>query len=59
MRDWEPISELLDNSLGKRSGVLIAGKVPYYYTQMFKEIIVQMEFYRKVVSKNSIIGLFE
>ena len=30
--DWEPISELLDNSLGKRSGVLIAGTVPYDYT---------------------------
>ena len=39
--DWEPISELLDNSLGKRSGVLIAGTVPYDYTQMFKVLLIQ------------------
>jgi len=39
--DWEPISELLDNILGKRSGVLIAGTVPYDYTQMFKVLLIQ------------------
>ena len=39
--DWAPISELLDSSLGKRSGRLIAGTVPYDYTQMFKALLIQ------------------
>ena len=39
--DWEPISKLLDKKLGKRSGVLIAGKVPYEYISMFKALLIQ------------------
>ena len=39
--DWEPISEILESSLSKRSGLLIAGTVPYSYTQMFKILLIQ------------------
>ena len=39
--DWEPISKLLDKKLGKRSGALIAGTVPYEYIRMFKALLIQ------------------
>ena len=39
--DWEPITKLLDKKLGKRSGVLIAGTVPYEYIRMFKALLIQ------------------
>jgi len=39
--DWEPISKLLDKKLGKRSGTLIAGTVPYEYIRMFKALLIQ------------------
>ena len=39
--DWDPITKLLDSKLGRHSGVLIAGTVPYEYIRMFKALLIQ------------------